>query len=278
MIKVLLVIEKSGSQSLRGSAVPGSKGPCVRLMPGRPNNVHPYTIAVNAMNIRSSFLKVLVNAVVLLYGCASISVAMAADPPSHIRGTIVSAAPDKLIVKTATGEMTLALDASTKIAGIVPSSVDRIQAGTFVGIANLPGNEGSSALEVVVFPEAMKGSGLGDYSWDLAPTAQGGAQKSAMTNGTVKASTMADGAASTSAMTNGTVKKTSSAKGLVLTVDYGKGEKNIQVPPNVPVVTIVPADTTKLLPGAHVFIAPKADAPMSAGFVAVGIDGTVPPM
>jgi len=79
-------------------------------------------------------------------------------------------------------------------------------------------------------------------------------------------------------MTNGTVKKTASANGLVLTVDYGTGEKTIQVPAGVPVVGIVPADSSKLLKGAHVFVATKKDAPKSAAFVAVGIDGTVPPM
>ena len=79
-------------------------------------------------------------------------------------------------------------------------------------------------------------------------------------------------------MTNGTVKKTANADGLSLTVDYGKGEKTIQVPANVPVVGFVPADGSKLVKGAHVFIATKKDAPTSAAFVAVGIDGTVPPM
>ena len=206
------------------------------------------------------------------------SLAMAADPPAHVRGKIVSAAPDKLTVQTAAGNITLAIDATTKIAGIAPSNLDQIKSGTFVGIANVPGSDASSALEVVVFPDAMKGSGLGDYAWDLAPPAGGSAQRSTMTNGTVKATSAAAEGASTSAMTNGTVKKASNAQGLVLTVDYGKGEKNIQVPANVPVVTIVPADASKLVPGAHVFIAPRADMPASAGFVAVGIDGTVPPM
>ena len=176
------------------------------------------------------------------------------------------------MVKTSSGDVSLALEPTTRISGVVPSSLDKIKEGTFVGIANLPGAKTSSALEVVVFPDAMKGSGLGDYPWDLAPKSHGGSSTStsAMTNGTVKASMAASGASTTSsAMTNGTVKKTETAKGLVLTVDYGKG---------VPVVGVVPSDSTKLLPGAHVFIATKPDAPKTAAFVAVGIDGTVPPM
>jgi len=182
-------------------------------------------------------------------------------------------------VRTAEGSTTVALDASTRIAGIVPSSLDQIKAGTFVGIANIPGANTSKALEVVVFPDAMKGTGIGDYPWDLSPkSAAGGGKKSAMTNGTVTAAAGAGGAAKSSAMTNGTVKTTSKANGLVLTVDYGQGEKKIQVPASVPVVGIVPGDASKLVPGAHVFVATKKDAPQTAGFVAVGINGTVPPM
>ncbi len=224
--------------------------------------------------------KTLARALWLVFGATALTAALGADPPTHIRGTIVSTTADSLTVKTREGSMSLALDATTKVAGVVPSSLGQIKAGTFVGIANVPGTGASSALEVVVFPDAMKGSGLGDYPWDLpSAAAHGGAKTSTMTNGTVKSSTTASGGmAATSAMTNGTVKNTSNAHGLVLTVDYGKGEKTIAVPSGVPVVGIVPADSSKLLPGAHVFVATKKDAPKSAAFVAVGIDGTVPPM
>jgi hypothetical protein len=91
-------------------------------------------------------------------------------------------------------------------------------------------------------------------------------------------SSAADGMAAPSAMTNGTVKRTAEAGGLTLTVDYGKGEKTIRVPSGVPVVGVVPADSSKLVPGAHVFVSTRKDAPNSAAFIAVGIDGAVPPM
>jgi len=212
-----------------------------------------------------------------VFAATVVTTAIASDPPAHIRGTIVAATPDTLSVRTSEGAVSVAVDASTRISGVVPSSVEQIKAGTFVGIANVPGTGSSTALEVVVFPESMRGSGLGDYPWDLAPSGTQGSQKSAMTNGTVKSSA-AGHTATSSAMTNGTVKKASTASGLVLTVDYGKGEKTIQVPPGVPVVGVVPTDSSKLVPGAHVFVATKKDAPKSAAFIAVGIDGTVPPM
>ncbi|MEO8924894.1 MAG: hypothetical protein ABI330_19065 [Caldimonas sp.] len=229
------------------------------------------------MNRRSHFLKSCSRGLLLATAATALILAVAAESPTHIRGSIVSFAGDKLTVQTAHGNVSISLDAATRVSGIVPSSANQIKEGTFVGIANVPGATGSSALEVVVFPDAMKGSGLGDYPWDSP--AQGGARSpSAMTNGTVKSSAASVSMATGSAMTNGTVRKTSSANGLVLTVDYGKGEKTIEVPSGVPVVGIAPTDRSKLVPGAHVFIAPRKDAPGMAGAVAVGIDGAVPPM
>jgi hypothetical protein len=228
---------------------------------------------------RLHFAKTLARALVLAGGALALVSALAANPMGHIRGTIVSATADKLTLHTSQGNVSVAIDPSTRIAGIVTSSLDQIKSGTFVGIANVPGGDASRALEVVVFPDAMKGTGIGDYPWDLSPKSGAGRGKgSAMTNGTVTATAGAGGAAKSSAMTNGTVKSTSNGNGLVLTVDYGKGEKKIKVPAGVPVVGIVPGDASKLVPGAHVFVTTKKDAPQTAGFVAVGIDGVVPPM
>jgi hypothetical protein len=229
------------------------------------------------MKCISSSVKRLAGSFWLVLAATAATSAIAAEPPAHLRGTIVSATPNSLTVKTSEGSVSVALDASTGISGIVPSSVDQIKAGTFVGIVNVPGAGASSALEVAVFPDSMKGSGLGDYPWDLTAQGAQGAQTSEMTNGTVKSST-ARGIATASAMTNGTVKNRSNTNGVALTVDYGKGEKTIQVPSGVPVVGVVQADSSKLLPGAHVFVATKKDAPRSAEFIVVGIGGTVPPM
>ena len=228
---------------------------------------------------RSHFTKTVARALVLVAGAVAMVSALAADPMGHVRGTIVSATADKLTVRTGAASVSVAIDTTSHISGIVPSSLDQIKAGTFVGIANVPGATTSRALEVVVFPDAMKGTGLGDYPWDLSPkSAAAGGKTSAMTNGTVTAAAAAGGAGKSSAMTNGTVRTTSNANGLVLTVDYGKGEKKIQVPASVPVVGIVPADAGKLVPGARVFVATRKDAPQTAAFIAVGIDGAVPPM
>ena len=184
--------------------------------------------------------------------------AIAADQPAtpvHIRGTVLAVTDTGFTVQTLAGTQTIAVAPETKITGVVPSSLDAIKSGTFIGTANVPGASGARALEVVVFPDAMKGTGLGDYAWDLP--AKSGAP---------------------SAMTNGTVKTSTGSGARTLVVDYGKGEKTINVPANVPVVSFQPADKTAIVRGAHVFVVGKPGNPVGAGLVAVGLNGTVPPM
>jgi hypothetical protein len=104
-----------------------------------------------------------------------------------------------------------------KVAGIAKASVEDIKAGDFVGIASLPtAAGGDGAVEVLVFPPAMKGTGEGSYPWDLKP-------KSSMTNATV----------------------TNAVKGVdgrTLDLSYSGGkEKKISIPDGIPIVTFGPA-------------------------------------
>jgi hypothetical protein len=99
-----------------------------------------------------------------------------------------------------------------------------------------------------------------------------------MTNGTVKSSSKAGGSAMNSAMTNGTVKTSAGSGARTLVVDYGTGEKTINVSATTPVVTFAPADKSAIVKGARVFVAGKPGNPVAAGFVAVGLNGTAPPM
>lgn len=209
--------------------------------------------------------------------------AIAADPALHLRGTVTDVTANGFTVQTTTGAQNVAIAADTRIAGVVPSNLDAIQPGSFIGSANVPHGATANALEVVVFPPAMKGTGLGDYPWDL-PAQEGGGSamtngsvKSAMTNGTVKSNKLG-GLAAPSAMTNGTVKTSTGSGTRTLVVDYGKGEKTINVSPTTPVVTFQPADKSAIVAGARVFVVGKPGSPVTAGFVAVGLNGTVPPM
>jgi hypothetical protein len=173
-------------------------------------------------------------------------------------------------VTTSKGPVVLGIAAATHIVGALPASDADIKPGTFVGIANVEGSGPARALEVVVFPDAMRGTGEGDYAWDLPAS---GGHGSAMTNGTVSP------ASHGSMMTNATVKTVDSGAVRVLSVAYKGGTKRIAVGPNAPVVRLEPGTAKLLLSGAHVFAvaAPKAGA-MAALVVVVGERGTVPPM
>ncbi|ASR07434.1 hypothetical protein CHY08_10085 [Rhizobium leguminosarum bv. viciae] len=175
----------------------------------------------------------------------------------HIRGSIVAYSGSALKVKTREGEtVDVTLADGWKLASVANAAVTDIKPGDFVGIASLPsagGGDGDGALEVLIFPPAMKGAGEGSYGWDLKPN-------SSMTNATV-----ADAV--------------KGVDGRTVTVSYHGKEKKIAIPDGTPVVTIAPATKDDLVPGAVVFIpAEKAASGPLAHQVLVGKNGVVPPM
>ncbi|WP_292177724.1 hypothetical protein [Mesorhizobium sp.] len=173
----------------------------------------------------------------------------------HVRGSIVNFGETTLKVKTREGEtVDVALSDGWKLASVANAKVTDIKPGDFVGIASMPKDGGGDgALEVLIFPPAMKGAGEGSYGWDLKPD-------SSMTNATV-----ADAV--------------KGVDGRTVTVTYHGKEKKIAIPDGTPVVTIAPATSDDLVPGAVVFIAAEkgATAPI-AHQVIVGKNGVVPPM
>jgi hypothetical protein len=173
----------------------------------------------------------------------------------HVRGSIVSYSGSALKVKTREGEtVDVTLADGWKLASVANAAVTDIKPGDFVGIASLPSADGGDgALEVLIFPPAMKGAGEGSYGWDLKPN-------SSMTNATV-----ADAV--------------KGVDGRTVTVSYHGKEKKIAIPDGTPVVTIAPASNDDLVPGAVVFIpAEKAASGPLAHQVLVGKNGVVPPM
>jgi hypothetical protein len=221
---------------------------------------------------------------VIASSAASIVSPALAAAPERLRGTVESVEPTGITLKTRDGATEkVALKDDAKISWVVPASLDQIKEGTFIGTAT-KGENPMTALEVVLFPEAMRGTGEGQYAWDeITDTTAGGAKvKSAMTNGTVKAeSTGSTGAPKVkSAMTNGTVKADAAKDGTrILTVNYGGQSSTIVVPHTAPVVTFEPASRTALSAGAKVFIVGnRNEGGFTATRVAVGKDGLTPPM
>src|SRR6266478_5459721 len=199
--------------------------------------------------------------------------------PEHIRGTIQSVDREALTVATSAGSVRVRLAPSTPVTRAVRSDRAQITDGSFLGITSVTDPDGSQrAVEVHVFPEAMRGAGEGSYGWDWP----GDSRRSTMTNGTAVASKMTNGTVSSSKMTNGTV--AAQASGSSLTIEYksdaGGGSQTIAIPPGIPVVALEPGQSADLQPGVHVFVVAtrSSEGLLNADRVVAGKDGAVPPM
>jgi hypothetical protein len=205
----------------------------------------------------------------VIAAAAMVAPAQAAPPaPIHIRGSIASATATSLTIATASGSVTVALSPKTNIAGAVAGSTADITPGKFLGIASAPGSGLNKALEVVVFPESMRGSGEGDYPWD-SPTPT---HHSTMTNGTVSLPV------SHSTMTNATVGAMSGAAQKIIKMNYKGGSRTLIVPANTPVVRVSPGSKALFRPGSSVFVVATRAPASNALFVVVGRNGVKLPM
>jgi hypothetical protein len=174
----------------------------------------------------------------------------------RVRGAIEGLKGDTLVVKTREGsDQTIALKSGWKVGGIKNASVEDIKLGDFVGVASAAkADGGDGALEVLIFPAAMKGTGEGSRPWDLQPN-------STMTNATV-------------------AKAVKAVDGHTITLTYEGKEKTISIADKTPIVTFAPAGKDDLKPGARVIVMGEkaADGSVSAAQVIVGTNGIVPPM
>ena len=174
----------------------------------------------------------------------------------RVRGTVVSLDGSKLVVHPKDGkDVNVTLKDNYAVLAVVKSSMADIKENTFIGTATVAQPDGSlRSLEVVVFPDSLRGFAEGHYPWDLG---------------------------SSSMMTNATVaQKVHAIDGETVSVTYKGGEKKITIPPNVPIVALVPADKSDIKPGAIVFVPTEkqADGTLLSGAILFGKDGVVPPM
>jgi len=154
------------------------------------------------------------------------------DAPIMLRGTVVSASANKLVLKSDTGAVTVTMSQPFRLYTRVPSDLSKVTANSFIGVTTVKQPDGSErATEIHVFPEELRG--VGEGSRMMAPVTNAGASR--MTNGNVSASRMTNGTASQSRMSNGNV---SSTNGSSLVVQYAGGSQNVTVPPNTPVTEL----------------------------------------
>ena len=175
----------------------------------------------------------------------------------RLRGTVEGVDGNTYTVKTRDGQtVKVVLGDKPVFVAIVKAAMTDIKPGTFIGATSLPEADGSlRALEVHIFPEAMRGTGEGHRPWDLAP-------QSTMTNANVETAV-------------------SAVQGQTLSVKYKDGEKTIKVTPETAVVSFAPGDQAEVKAGTKIFIAAaqkQPDGSLQTQRINYGKDGLTPPM
>jgi hypothetical protein len=180
-----------------------------------------------------------------------------AQETRRVRATIEKIDGSTLSVKTRDGEdLKITLADKPVFMAIIPATLADLKPGTFVGSGATPGPDGSLvAMEVHIFPEAMRGTGEGHRPME-------GPNQATMTNANVDTSVTA-------------------VDGQVLTLKYKDGEKKLLVTPKTAIVAYTPGDRAELKPGIKIYIAAaqkQADGSLVAARISYGRDGLTPPM
>jgi hypothetical protein len=189
---------------------------------------------------------------------ASLSLSLPASAQaSRIRGEITSVDGLNLTVKTRAGtDVVVHLVNGANVATVVKAAMSDIKPDSFVGAAAMPQPDGTlKALEIHIFPPAMRGTGEGSRDFDLQPG-------STMTNATV-------------------AYEVAATDGQKLTLKYKDGEKTVIVTPGTPVVAMDGGSIADIKAGAGVVVfasGKNADGSVDARALVVGKDGTKPPM
>jgi outer membrane lipoprotein SlyB len=188
----------------------------------------------------------------------SASAATAQNPDMvRVRGTIQGVDGQTLDVKGRDGApLKVKLADDVKVLAVDRKSMADVKQGVFVGITAMPQPDGSQkAVEIHIFPEALRGTGEGHRPWDLMPN-------STMTNANIESAV-------------------ASSDGKELVLKYKDGEKKFVVPANVEVVMFDPAAVADLKPGEKIFVVAgkkQADGTILAPSIVVGRNGVNPPM
>jgi hypothetical protein len=175
----------------------------------------------------------------------------------RVRGTIESVDGQMLDVKGRDGTpIKVKLADDVRVLAVDKKSLADVKQGVFVGITAIPQPDGTQkAVEIHIFPEALRGTGEGHRPWDLMPN-------STMTNANID-----------NAVT--------SIDGQELVLKYKDGEKKFIVRANIEVVMFAPAAVADLKPGEKIFVVAgkkQPDGTIAAPSIVVGRNGVNPPM
>ncbi len=187
--------------------------------------------------------------------CAALpAISAQAQQTTRVRGVIQHVDGPVIGVKAADGtEVKVSLADNVTVFGVAKGSLADIKVGDFVGVGAMPQPDGSQkAIQVVIFPEAMRGTGEGFRPWDRP--------NSTMTNATVATAV-------------------AGIDGRELLVKYKDGEKKIVVTPESAILAYAAGERSELKPGAAIAIngaVRHPDGTLQAARVNVGRGGLVP--
>jgi len=177
--------------------------------------------------------------------------------PLRIRATIEKVNGSNITVKEKNGEVfNISINEITNISECLPITIEEIKAGSFIGSGAMPQIDGTlKAVEVLVFPESMRGTGEGHRAWDVLP-------QSTMINATVAEVSVGSGPI-----------------GRTLKLKYKDGEKILLIPKDAPIVTFTPGDKSLLVVGAKLIVnLQEIEGKYIATRIIAGRNGFQPPM
>jgi hypothetical protein len=175
-------------------------------------------------------ISLLAVALVGLVGIPALAQTPPATTPVRVRGTVEKLDGKTLTVKSRDGQtMTIQLADNFAVSALVKKTIADVKDNDYVASTGVKGTDSKiHAVEVRIFPEAARGTGEGQFPWDLMPD---------------------------SIMTNATVGKVDQApQGPVLHVTFKGTESEYTVGPDVPVLANGPGDMSLLKPGVAVFV------------------------
>ncbi|HXQ50882.1 MAG TPA: DUF5666 domain-containing protein [Stellaceae bacterium] len=173
-----------------------------------------------------------------------------------VRGTVEKLDGNTLMVKSRDGtDVKVTLTDKSAVRTLTKKTLADIKEGDYVASTGRPGPDGKlHAVEVRIFPEALRGVGEGQNPWDLTPDSK-------MTNATV----------------TGIV---AMGKGATFKVKYKGTESEFIVDPETPIQAFGPGDRDLLKPNVYVVVLglKQEDGTIIGGNVTAEANGVKPEM
>jgi hypothetical protein len=181
---------------------------------------------------------------------------MAQTSTMRLRGVIEERQGSELKIKISNGEhVSLTLASPFSVSAVVKRSLSDIKVGDFIGAGARPQADGTfKAIQVVIFPEAQRGTGEGHRDWGVLP-------ETTMTNATVAESV-------------------GSVDGSALVLRYKDGEKKITIGADATIVTLMPAQPDEVKVGTEMVTTASKDSAghLTSARITIGKDGVAPPL